>query len=93
MPGGPALDAEVGHSYLNAWSLDSTGTKKQEGFYYFDLHEPIFYEFQLPEGRFTAEYVDPWEMTVSAIPGIFEGKTKLKLTGRPYQALRFHRVE
>jgi len=86
------LKAQADSSYLNAWSLDSTGTKKQEGLYYFDLHQPIFYEFPLPEGKFTAEYVDPWEMTISPIPGTFEGKTKLKLTGRPYQALRFRRV-
>ena len=93
MSAGNGLDAQNGHSYLNAWSLDSTGSKMQQGFYYFDLHEPIFYEFPLPEGRFTAELIDPWEMTVSPIPGIFEGKTKLKLTGRPYQALRFRRME
>ncbi|MGA2909866.1 MAG: DUF5060 domain-containing protein [Terracidiphilus sp.] len=89
---GTGLEAQADPYYLNAWSLDSTGTKKQEGFYYFDLHQPVFYEFPLPEGRFTAEYVDPWEMTTSAIPGIFEGRTRLKLTGRPYQALRFRRV-
>ncbi len=90
---GAGLKAQVEHSYLNAWSLDSTGTKKQEGIYYFDFHQPIFYEFPLPEGKFTAESIDPWEMTINPIPGTFEGTAKIKLTGRPYQALRFRRVE
>lgn len=86
------LKAQDDPYYLNAWSLDSTGTKKQTGIYYFDLHQPIFYEFPLPEGKFAAEHLDPWEMTISAISGTFEGKAKIKLTGRPYQALRFRRV-
>jgi len=31
-------------------------------------------------------------MTIKALPGRFQGKTKLKLTGKPYQAVRFRRV-
>ena len=89
---GTGLKAQADPYYLNAWSLDSTGTKKQEGLYYFDLHQPLFYEFPLPEGKFTAEYIDPWEMKISPISGTFEGNAKIKLTGRPYQALRFRRV-
>jgi hypothetical protein len=78
--------------YLNASTLDATGKTTDEIFYYMDFHQPIYYEFPLPEGRFTAEMIDPWEMTVNAIPGTFTGNTKLKLSGRPYQALRFRRV-
>lgn len=90
---GAGLKAQAEHSYLSAWSSDSTRNRKQEGLYYFDLHQPIFYEFSLPEGKFTAEHIDPWEMTISPIPGTFEGNAKIKLTGRPNQALRFRRAE
>ena len=78
--------------YLNASSLDATGKVTDEIFYYMDFHQPIYYEFPLPEGRFTAEMIDPWEMKVSLVSGTFSGKTKLKLTGRPYHAVRFRRV-
>jgi hypothetical protein len=86
------LEAQAAPYYLNAVSLDSAGATTQEILYFTDFHQPIFYEFPLPPGKFTAELVDPWEMKITVVPGTFEGKTKLKLTGRPYQALRFRRV-
>jgi len=86
------LEAGAAQYYLNASSLDSTGKLIQHILYYFDFHQPIIYEFPLPEGTFTAELIDPWAMTVKSLAGRFTGKTKLKLTGRPYQAVRFKRV-
>ena len=68
---------------MSAWSSDSTGNKKQEGLYYFDLHQPIFYESRCPKENSQPEHIDPWEMTISPIPGTFEGNAKIKLTGRP----------
>jgi Domain of unknown function (DUF5605) len=85
------LGASAAQYYLNASALDAAG-KTDVIFYYMDFHQPIYYEFPLPEGRFTAEMMDPWEMTVSVIAGTFTGNTKLKLSGRPYQAVRFRRV-
>ena len=32
-------------------------------------------------------------MTVKRLPGTYSEKVKLKLTGRPYQALRFLRID
>jgi hypothetical protein len=86
------LEAQAKAYYLNASSLDSTGTATQEILYYTDYHQPVFHEFPLPAGKYTAELVDPWEMKITALQGTFEGKTKLKLTGRPYQAVRFRRA-
>lgn len=83
------LEAGPSPYYLNASSGDATGLVTQEILYYIDFHQPIYYEFPLPEGSFTAELIDPWQMTVTALPGKFSGKTKLKLSGRPYQAVRF----
>jgi hypothetical protein len=87
------LEAQPAAYYLNASSLDSTGKLTEEILYYMDFHQPIFYQFPLPEGKFTAELIDPWEMKVTSLPGTFSGETKLKLTGRPYQALRFRRIQ
>lgn len=85
------LEAQPMQYYLNAAIMDAAG-KPQEILYYFDDHQPIFYEFPLPEGWFTADLIDPWEMTVKRLPGTYSEKAKLRLLGRPYQALRFLRV-
>ena len=57
-----------------------------------DDHQPLFYEFPLPAHEFTAELIDPWAMTVTVLPGTFKGKSKIRLTARPFQAVRFRRV-
>jgi len=57
--------------------------------YYLDVHRPAQYTFNLPEGaKFTVELIDPWEMKVTAA-GTATGKSLIKLTGEPYQAVRF----
>jgi len=86
------LEAGATQYYPNASTVDATGKLTQQIFYYLDYHQPITYEFPLPEGSYSAELVDPWEMTIKALPGSYKGKTKLKLTGRPYQAVRFKRI-
>ena len=61
--------------------------------YYFDYHRPDDYTFPLPEGAsYKTELIDPWAMTVTPLPGTFEGKSDITLSGRPYQAVRFRRV-
>jgi len=87
------FEAQPAAYYLNASSLDETGKATEEILYYMDFHQPVFYEFPLPAGNFTAEAIDTWEMTVTPLPGMFSGKTKLKLPGRPYQAIRFRRAQ
>jgi len=86
------LEASAAPYYLNAASVDATGLVTEQVLYFMDMHQPIYYEFPLPDGTFTAEVIDPWEMTTKALPGKFTGKTKLKLSGRPFQAVRFRRL-
>jgi Domain of unknown function (DUF5060)/Protein of unknown function (DUF4038)/Domain of unknown function (DUF5605) len=85
------LEAGATQYYLNASALDAAG-KPTEIFYFMDFHQPIYYDFPLPEGSFTADMIDPWAMKVRAIAGTFSGTAKIKLSGRPYQALRFRRA-
>jgi len=86
------LGAAAAAYYPNASSMDATGKAGQEILYYMDFHQPIYYAFPLPAGSYTAEMIDPWAMTVTKLPGTYQGTTKLKLSGRPYQALRFTRA-
>lgn len=86
------LEAQPAAYYLNASALDATGKVTAEILYFMDYHQPIYYDFPLPEGSFTAELIDPWEMKITPLPGTLSGKPRLKLAGRPYQALRFRRV-
>jgi hypothetical protein len=71
------------------------GRKGQYYLYYFDYHQPASYEFTLPEGaRYRAEWIDPWQMTVTPLEGTLEGgKVRLKLPRKPYMAVRIRKVE
>ncbi|MCU1258538.1 MAG: hypothetical protein JWO80_1423, partial [Bryobacterales bacterium] len=62
--------------------------------FYFDLNQPADYTFDLAPGvQYRAELIDPWEMTIQPAPGTYEGKFEMKLPGRPYQAVRFRKVD
>ena len=78
--------------YLNATVYEADGKQANTILYYFDFHQPVWYEFPLPEGSYRAEWIDPLAMTVTPQTGHFSGKTKLRLPGKPYQALRFRAV-
>jgi hypothetical protein len=61
--------------------------------YYFDYHQPKAHEVNLPAGgRYKAEWIDPWQMTVTPLKETVEGKVRLELPGKPFQALRLTRV-
>ena len=68
------LEGQPGAYYLNASTLDVTGKMTEEILYYMDFHQPIYYEFPLPQGKFTAEMIDPWAMKVSLLPGTLGGR-------------------
>jgi hypothetical protein len=62
--------------------------------FYFDTHQPAEYEFDLaPGAKYRADFIDPWEMAITPVPGTFEGKFTMKLPGRPFLAVRFQRTE
>ncbi len=51
------------------------------------------YEFPLPANvQFKATLIDPYEMTKQPIPGVFTGKSKIELPGKPYKAVVFEKV-
>jgi len=86
------LTAQAAPYYLNATVEDEADGKTKQILYYTDFHQPLYYEFPLPEGKFTAELIDPWQMQITPLGGTYEGKSKIRLPGKPYQAVRFRRV-
>ncbi|MEO7145645.1 MAG: DUF5060 domain-containing protein [Bryobacteraceae bacterium] len=62
--------------------------------FYFDVSQPVEYIFDLaPGAKYRAELIDPWEMTIEPIPGVYEGKFDMKLPGKPYLAVRFRGID
>jgi hypothetical protein len=78
--------------YLNAISTDASGRRPQQILYFFDFHQPLWYEFPLPTGNWTAEFVDTLQATVSPLRGTHAGQPRLRLPAEPYAALRFTRT-
>jgi len=86
------LEAQAAAYYLNATVYGVDGKTAKTILYYFDDHQPIWYEFPLPAGTFTAEAIDPAAMTVTAVAGTFSGKARIRLSGKPFRAMRFRAV-
>jgi len=81
------LNAPENPYYLNA------GTPGQLYLYYLDDHRPARYDFPLPTtANFRATLIDPWNMTVTPVPGTHSGKSRIQLPGKPYQAIVFEKI-
>ncbi len=77
---------------LNATSVyyQSAGRKGKYYLYYFDLHQPKDFQFELdPNVSYSAELIDPWQMQTTLLGGSYQGKFSLQLPGRPYLAVCF----
>jgi Domain of unknown function (DUF5060)/Protein of unknown function (DUF4038)/Domain of unknown function (DUF5605) len=84
----------IGFSQLEPPYYPSARRDQNEAFlFYFDFHQPLYYDFPLPEqGNYRAELIDPWAMTATPVTGQFSGRSRVKLTGEPYMAVRFTRI-
>jgi len=73
--------------YLNAANPGETYL------WFFDFHCVGEYEFPLPDkSKFKVTLIDPFAMTKTEVPGTFSGKSKITLTGKPYQAALVQKV-
>lgn len=85
--GTTGLMAEADPYYANA------GNPGAIYLYYFDYHCVGEYEFPLPANvNFKATLIDPWAMTTTPIAGVFTGKSKIELPGKPYMAVLFEKA-
>jgi hypothetical protein len=56
---------------------------------YFGVMQPRLRTFSLPLGTtYRAHVIDTWNMTVTELPGTYEGRFTLELPARPYIAVR-----
>ncbi|MCZ8519530.1 MULTISPECIES: DUF5605 domain-containing protein [Paenibacillus] len=59
---------------------------------YFGPHRFAFRGFELPEGRYTVDLIDTWQMTVEPLPGDYEGRFRIDLPIKEYLALRIRKL-
>ncbi|MGF7031760.1 hypothetical protein J2T17_002674 [Paenibacillus mucilaginosus] len=59
---------------------------------YFGPHRFAFRGFELPEGRYTVDLIDTWQMTVEPLPGEYEGRFRIDLPVKENLALRIRRL-
>ncbi len=79
-------DAPEGLDPVGRWGAGREGATY---LFYFGVHQPAEWTFDLPEGnRYQIEVIDTWEMTVNPIEGTFAGRSKVALPGKPYLAVR-----
>jgi hypothetical protein len=61
---------------------------------YFGRHQHAYREVELAQdAHYTVEIIDTWKMTITPVKGLFNGKTKIDLPGKPYMALRIRRAQ
>ena len=76
------------------WTRLSGAQRAGEILIYLGTHQPAVWRNQLPKtGRYTVEIIDPWEMTVTPLPGPMTAPFQIPLPGKPYLALRIRAVE
>lgn len=65
------------------------------GYYllYFGVHQPLFREFNLPDGGFRIDVIDTWNMTITRVADDAGGHVRVELPAKPYQAIRIERIE
>ncbi len=60
---------------------------------YFGRHQHAYKFVELGEvSEFRMEIIDTWNMTITPVEGTYRGRTKVKLPGKPYIALRMIKV-
>jgi hypothetical protein len=66
-----------------------------DGVYYLQycgIHRFPYKQLRLPEGRYTVEVIDAWNMTIHQLPGEYEEEIQVTLPSAMFQALRIRRV-
>ena len=91
------FDAAVNPTYPTAIGADAKESRVPAAtvLCYFDQHQAVQFTYTLPEGGvYSAELIDPWEMTTSPLPGTYSGKAAVNLPVlvKPNLAVRFTRV-
>ena len=78
-----SIIAEGGHSLV-------AGGHSGTDYYllYYGVHQPLFREFNLPEGSYRIDIIDTWNMTITSFADHASGHVRVTLPVLPYQAIR-----
>jgi hypothetical protein len=71
-----------------AWDATSGGVPGRYYLQYFGFMRPQFRDIALPEGDFTIDVIDTWNMTVEPLGTVRGGISRVPLGGRQYMAIR-----
>ncbi|HEX3047928.1 MAG TPA: DUF5605 domain-containing protein, partial [Bacillota bacterium] len=76
------------------WDSTAGGVPGDYYLFYYGFYRPSFRLYQLPPGvRFKVDIIDTWEMTITQLPGYFEGAFRIDLPGKEYMAVRMRKAE
>ena len=76
---------------VSDWDVPWGGTETHR-IGYFGFNRPRFRNLMLPDGEWTIDVIDTWNMTVDRLPGTRSGTARVELPGRPFMAVRAIRV-
>ncbi|MCR8631249.1 DUF5605 domain-containing protein [Paenibacillus radicis (ex Xue et al. 2023)] len=82
------------HMTYSSDRLDAATLEVRGEYYlqYFGPHRFAFREFALPEGKYQADVIDTWNMTIAPLTQLLEGRFRINLPGKLYHALRIRKV-
>lgn len=86
---GPLFPSPV----VTGWDFAGVGTADNAYMLvYFARKQPSYRPFTLPEGRYRADVIDTWAMTIERLRGTFGGRCTIPLPRRQFMAVRFVRA-
>lgn len=89
---GLTSDAKFDYNGVIAMPQDETERANKTYFiYYYSFMQPSYKKFDF-EAAYEVEVIDTWNMTIEK-RGVFQGKFRIDLSGRPYMAIRFKKVK
>lgn len=75
------------------WDVPCGGKQGEYYLFYFGFYQPAFRVFHLPDGlQFTVDVIDTWDMTITRLPGLYDGEFKIELPGKQFIAVRMQVV-
>lgn len=90
---GLTSDAALDYQGVTAVPEDEEERRNQSYFiYYYSFMQPLCKTFHIDDDTcYGAEVIDTWNMTIEKA-GVYQGKFKINLPGRPYMAIRLKKL-
>lgn len=90
---GHGLTSDARFDYLGVMAVPEDEAERESyRIYYYSFMQPSSKVFHIDDtSDYEAEIIDTWNMTIEKA-GVFRGKFKLRLPGRPYMAVRLRRL-